>query len=59
MHPQFKPESPDDIDRFISAEIPNKRTNPKLYAAVQKFMVHGPCGHYNKNSPCMVNGKCS
>ena len=47
MHPQFKPKSPDDIDKFICAEIPDKRRNPKLYAAVQKFMVHGPCGYYN------------
>ena len=59
MHPQFKPQSPDDIDKYISAEIPNKESYPKLYAAFEKFMVHGPCGHYNKNSPCMVNGKCS
>ena len=45
MHPQFKPQSPDDIDKYISAEIPNKENYPKLYAAFEKFIVHGPCGH--------------
>ncbi|XP_057734424.1 uncharacterized protein LOC130949818 [Arachis stenosperma] len=59
MHPLSKPRSPDDIDKLISAQIPDKRRRPKLYAAVEKFMVHGPCGKYNKNSPCMVNGLCS
>ncbi|XP_052107741.1 uncharacterized protein LOC127740617 isoform X1 [Arachis duranensis] len=59
MHPLYKPKSPEDIDKLISAEIPDKLTRPKLYAAVEKFMVHGPCGRYNNNSPYMSNGRCS
>ncbi|XP_025611896.1 uncharacterized protein [Arachis hypogaea] len=59
MNPLFKPKTPDDIDKHISAEIPDKHSRPKLYAAVEKFMVHGPCGRHNNASPCMSNGRCS
>lgn len=59
MHPEHNPRSPEDIDRFICAEIPDSVSNPKLFGLVSKFMVHGPCGVYNRNSPCMRNGKCT
>ncbi|XP_057755300.1 uncharacterized protein LOC130974430 [Arachis stenosperma] len=59
MHPESKPRTVDDIDKVIKTEIPDKKENPKLYAAVEKYMVHGPCGHLNRKSQCMINGKCS
>ncbi|KAK9074699.1 hypothetical protein SSX86_003017 [Deinandra increscens subsp. villosa] len=59
MHPQYKLPTPDHIDRFISAEIPDENEDPELYTLVREFMIHGPCGAHNKKAPCMVNGECS
>ncbi|XP_076936001.1 uncharacterized protein LOC143602926 [Bidens hawaiensis] len=49
---------PSDIDRFISAEIPNPDEDPLLYKVVTELMVHGPCGLLKPTSPCMFNGSC-
>jgi hypothetical protein len=39
-----RPMSPDQYDDFVSAEIPDKETNPLLYDTVTRCMIHGPCG---------------
>jgi hypothetical protein len=48
-----------DVDRVISAEIPNQKEDPVLYELVKQFMMHGPCGTDNPSCPCMVQRKCS
>ncbi|XP_004501122.1 uncharacterized protein, partial [Cicer arietinum] len=48
-----------DIDKFISAELPDCNLYPKLANVVSSFMLHGPCGSSNPKSPCMKDGKCS
>lgn len=48
-----------DIDKFVSAEIPDLNEHPNLHELVKNHMVHGPCGSLNLKSPCMIDRKCS
>ncbi|XP_061347924.1 uncharacterized protein LOC133293370, partial [Gastrolobium bilobum] len=59
LNPSSKAESALDIDKLISAEIPDKEMNPTLFMAVTSYMIHGPCGPENYKSPCMKDGRCS
>ncbi|EOY27525.1 Uncharacterized protein TCM_029363 [Theobroma cacao] len=46
----------EDVDRIISAEIPNKEHDPVGHEAISNFMIHGQCGMHNPSSPCMTRG---
>ncbi|XP_038063179.1 uncharacterized protein LOC119733887 [Patiria miniata] len=59
MVPRDKPRTSTDIDRVVSAEIPNSNTNPELHRIVTSHMIHGPCGEWNNASPCMADQKCT
>ncbi|XP_028779075.1 uncharacterized protein LOC114735542 [Neltuma alba] len=59
IEPCDKPKTAEDVDRIISAEIPDKDADPVLFELVTNFMMHGPCGCSNQKSPCMKDGKCS
>ena len=57
---QDKPRTPADVDRVVSAEVPDKDSDPELYRVVQACMVHGPCGALDPTCPCMNDmGQCS
>ena len=57
MEVDSKPRCSEDYDRIVSAEIPDKLKHPQAWKTVTTSMIHGPCGKYNPNSPCMVDGK--
>ncbi|OAP05523.1 hypothetical protein AXX17_AT3G34610 [Arabidopsis thaliana] len=44
-----------EINAIISAELPNKITDPLGFELVEKHMMHGPCGTDRPSSPCMAN----
>ncbi|XP_075103664.1 uncharacterized protein LOC107774493 [Nicotiana tabacum] len=48
-----------NIDRIISAEIPDEVGDPNYYNAVKNLMMHGPCSYAKKSSPYMQNGRCT
>jgi len=55
-----KPRTPADVDRLVSAEVPDKDEDPRLYHLVETFLVHGPCGALDPTCPCMTElGQCS
>ncbi|GAU49129.1 hypothetical protein TSUD_376720 [Trifolium subterraneum] len=56
LHPSSKYPAPDDINKIISAEVPNPETQKELYFLVKTHMIHGPCGHTHTKSPCMRDG---
>lgn len=55
-----KPRTAADVDRLVSAEVPDKNADPRLHHLVETFMVHSPCGALDPTCPCMTElGKCS
>jgi len=58
LHLNFKCRTTEDVDSIVSAEIPDKFTDPICYEIFSKFMIHGPCGLANPKSQCINEGVC-
>jgi hypothetical protein len=62
MRPEDKPRTPADVDRVVSAELPDD-SDPQqadLFETVSSLLMHGPCGPLAPNKPCMnEQGVCS
>jgi hypothetical protein len=54
----YKPHTIEDVDRMISAELPNPETNRLAHKIVARCMMHGPYGAAFSNAPYMEEGKC-
>ena len=53
LNEKSAPKTGNDIDKLVSAEIPDPNRNPKLYSIILNHNIHGPCGLFNKQAPCM------
>ncbi|GJY57360.1 hypothetical protein Tco_0456475 [Tanacetum coccineum] len=40
----------EDIDVYISAEVPSKDMDPECYGIISELMMHGPCGSANPSA---------
>ena len=46
---------PSNLDKIISAEIPDRDVDPQLFKEVTTWMLHGPCS----KKRCKPDGKCN
>ncbi|XP_074342114.1 uncharacterized protein LOC141679536 [Apium graveolens] len=44
LHPNDRPKTTQQIDKMVSAEIPDPSIDPVGYEAIKNYMIHGPCG---------------
>nr|XP_043611898.1 uncharacterized protein LOC122583571 [Erigeron canadensis] len=57
--PNTKIQAGEDVDQYITAELPDPKLDPHGYKVVSEMMMHGPCGPTNSGAACMQEGFCS
>nr|GEV44267.1 DNA helicase [Tanacetum cinerariifolium] len=48
-----------DVDRYISAELPDPKTDPEGYRIISEMIVHGPCSKADASASCIKENLCS
>ena len=59
IHSADRIQAAEDVDQYISAELPDPAFDPQGYKVVSEMMIHGPCGSANPNAPCMDRKECT
>lgn len=54
LEAEYKIRTVEQVDAFISTQIPDRNVHLQLYQAVEKFVLHGPC----TPERCLENGQC-
>ncbi|XP_074346939.1 uncharacterized protein LOC141685752 [Apium graveolens] len=54
LHPNDRPKTTEQIDKMVSAEIPDPSIDLVGYETVKNYMIHGPCGTDCVQSPCII-----
>nr|GEY70252.1 DNA helicase [Tanacetum cinerariifolium] len=42
-----------DVEKYISAELPNPTNDADGYRVISELIMHGPCGYANLNATCI------
>ncbi|XP_071732356.1 uncharacterized protein [Rutidosis leptorrhynchoides] len=58
LHSTSSPPITERLDDYISAELPDPRSDPAGYAVILATMMHGPCGVEKPRAPCMECFAC-
>ncbi|XP_074346633.1 uncharacterized protein LOC141685431 [Apium graveolens] len=59
LNSELKKNLTNNVDNYVSAELPDPEADPVGYAVVQSFMIHGPCGIVNPKCAYMKDFKCT
>nr|GEV29147.1 DNA helicase [Tanacetum cinerariifolium] len=56
IHDAARVHRDEDIDMYVSAELPSKETDHECYTIVSELMMHVPCRLACPSAPCTPNG---
>ena len=59
IHSNDKIQTAQDVDNYISAELPDPTFDPQAYKIISEMIMHGPCGSAILDAPCMEGKECS